>query len=59
MLSECSNYTRLLKAVVFTNEVGRNSRYFEGVFTKTVIPLTQIFVRLILLKPQVESISQQ
>ena len=44
MLSKYGNCTRLLKiktswkSVVFTNEVGKNSRYFVGVFNKTIIP---------------------
>ena len=42
----CTCYcTRLLKtknklvAVVFTNKVGKNSRYFVGVFNKTINPI--------------------
>ena len=44
MLSKYGNCTRLLKiktswkSVVFTNEVGKNSRYFVGFFNKTIIP---------------------
>ena len=42
------NCTRLfkiknkLKSVVFTNNVGKNSRYFVCVFNKTVIPLALV-----------------
>ena len=44
ILSKYGNCTRLLKiktswkSVVFTNEVGKNSRYFVGFFNKTIIP---------------------
>ena len=44
LLSNYGNCTRLLKiktswkSVVFTNEVGKNSRYFVGVFNKTITP---------------------
>ena len=43
MLSKYGNCTRLfkiknkLKIVVFTNEVWKNSRYFVGVFYKTIL----------------------
>ena len=30
------------KSVVFTNKVGKNSRYFVGVFNKTIIPLALV-----------------
>ena len=43
MLSKYGNCTRLLKikkkilrSVVFTNKVGKNSRYFVGFFNKTI-----------------------
>ena len=42
------NCTRLLKiknklkSVVFTNKAGKNSRYFVGVFDKTIIPLALV-----------------
>ena len=44
MLSKYGNRTRLLKiktnwkSVVFTNEVGKDSRYFVDFFNKTIIP---------------------
>ena len=52
MLSKYGNCTRLLKIknkprrkivfFFFTNIVGQNSRYFVGVFNKTVIPLALV-----------------
>ena len=45
MLSKYGNCTRLLKiknklkSVAFTNKVRKNSRYFVGVFNKTIISL--------------------
>ena len=35
----CSKLKTSWKSVVFTNKVGKNSRYFVGVFSKTIIPL--------------------
>ena len=35
----CSKLKTSGKSVVFTNKVGKNSRYFVGVFNKTIIPL--------------------
>ena len=35
----CSKLKTSGKWVVFTNTVGKNSRYFVGVFNKTFIPL--------------------
>ena len=35
----CSKLKTSWKSVVFTNKVGKNSRYFVGVFNKTIIPL--------------------
>ena len=54
MLSNYGNCTRLLKienklkSVVFTNTVGKNSRYFVGVFNKTVIPLALVGYEMII-----------
>ena len=54
MLSKYGNCTRLLKiktswkSVVFTNEVGKNSRYFVGVFNKTIIPLALVGYEMII-----------
>ena len=48
MLSNYGNYTRLLKienmlkSVVFTNTVGKNSRHLVGVFNKTITPLALV-----------------
>ena len=48
MLSKCGNCTRLLKIKnklkigFFTNKVGKNSRYFVGVFNETIIPLALV-----------------
>ena len=35
----CFKLKRSRKSVVFTNKVGKNSRYFVGVFNKTIISL--------------------
>ena len=32
------------KSVGFTNKVGKNSRYFVGVFNKTIIPLALVAI---------------
>ena len=37
--SVCSEFKTSWKSVVFTNKVGKKSRYFVGVFNKTIIPL--------------------
>ena len=49
MLSKCGNCKCLLKTknnlksvVLVTNKVGKNSRYFVGVFNKTIIPLALV-----------------
>ena len=48
MLPTYDNCTRLvriknkLKSVVFTNKVGKNSRYFVGVFNRTIISLALV-----------------
>ena len=34
--------------VIFTNKVGKNSRYFVGVFNKTIIPLALVGYEMIL-----------
>ena len=47
MLCKYGNCTRLLKIknklkkVVFANKIGKNSRYFVGVFNKTIIALME------------------
>ena len=47
-LSTYGNCTRLLKlisswkSVVLTNKVGKNCRYFVGVFNKTIIPIALV-----------------
>ena len=54
MLSKYGNCTRLLKikkklkTVVFTNKVGKNSRYFLGAFNKTIIPLALVGYEMII-----------
>ena len=54
MLSKYGNYTRLLKfktsrkSVVFTNKVRKSSRYFEGVFNKSIIPLARVGYEMII-----------
>ena len=48
MLPKYDNCTRLLKIKnklkigCFPNKVGKNSRYFVGVFIKTIIPLALV-----------------
>ena len=54
MLSKYGSCTRLVKIktswklVVFTNKVGKNSRYFVGVFKKTISPLTLVGYEMII-----------
>ena len=43
MLSKYGNCT-----VVFTNKVGKNSRYFVRVFNKTIIPLALVGYKMII-----------
>ena len=38
----CAKLKTSWKSVVFTNKVGKNSRYFVGVFNKTIIPLALV-----------------
>ena len=35
----CSKLKASWKSIVFTSKVGKNSRYFVGIFNKTIIPL--------------------
>ena len=51
MLSKYGNYKRLLKiknklkmAFFFTNKLGKNFRYFVGVFNKTIIPVALVWI---------------
>ena len=54
MLPKYDNCTRLLKIKnklkigCFPNKVGKNSRYFVGVFNKTIIPLALVGFEMIL-----------
>ena len=54
MLPTYDNCTRLvriknkLKSVVFTNKVGKNSRYFVGVFNKTIFPFALVEYEMII-----------
>ena len=54
MLSKYGNCTRLfkiknkLKIGCFTNKVGKNSRYFVGVFNKTITPLAVVGYEMII-----------
>ena len=43
----CSKLKTSWKSVVFTNKVGKNSRYFVGVFNKTIIPLALVGYEMI------------
>ena len=47
MLSKYGDCTRL-QSVVFTNKVGRNSRYFVSVFDKTIIPFALVGYEMII-----------
>ena len=38
----CSKLKTSWKLVVFTNKVGKNSRYFVGIFRETIIPLALV-----------------
>ena len=44
----CSKLKTRWKSVVFTNKVGKNFRYFRGVFNKTVIPLALVGYEIII-----------
>ena len=46
----CSKLNTSWKSVVFTNKVGKNSRYFVGVFNKTIIPLALVGYEMIIAK---------
>ena len=46
----CSKLKTSRKLVVFTDIVGKNSRYFVGVFNKTIIPLARVGDKLIIAK---------
>ena len=54
MLSKYGNCTRLLKIKnklkigCFCKKVGKNSRYFVGVFIKTIIPLALVGYEMII-----------
>ena len=48
IISICSKLKTSWKSVVFTNKVGKNSRYFVGVFEKTIIPLTLVGYEMII-----------
>ena len=54
MLSKYGKCTRLLKIKnklkigCFTNNVGKNCRYFAGVFDKTIIPLALVGYEMII-----------
>ena len=56
MLSKYGDFTRLLKIKnklkigYFSNKVGKNSRYFVGVFNKTIIPLALVGYGMIIAK---------
>ena len=44
----CPKLRTSLKSIVFTNKVGKNSRYFLGVFNKTVVPLVLVGCEMII-----------
>ena len=46
-----SNLKTSWKSAVFTNKVGKISRYFVGVFNKTVIPLVLVGYVMIIADP--------
>ena len=43
----CSKLKTSWKSVVFTNKVGKNSRYFVGVFIEKIIPLALVGYEMI------------
>ena len=43
----CSKLEASWKSVVFTNKVAKSSRYFVGVFNKTIIPLALVGYEMI------------
>ena len=44
----CSKLKTSWKLVVLTNKVGKNSRYFVGIFNKTIIPLVLVRYEMIM-----------
>ena len=44
----CSKLKQAENLVVFTNKVGKNSRYFVGVFKKTISPLALVGYEMII-----------
>ena len=44
----CSKLKTSCKSVVFTNKVGNTSRYFVGVFNKTINPLKLVEYEMII-----------
>ena len=44
----CSKLKTSSKLVVFTNKVGKNSRYFVGVFNETIIQLALVGYEMII-----------
>ena len=44
----CLKLKKSWKSVDFTNKVGKNSRYFVGVFNKTIILLTLLGYEMII-----------
>ena len=44
----CSKLKTSWKSVGFTNKVGKNCRYFVGIFNKTIIPLALVGYEMII-----------
>ena len=44
----CSKFETSGKSAVFTNKVGKNFRYFVGVFNKTIMPLALVGYEIII-----------
>ena len=44
----CSKLKTSWKSVGFTNKAGKNSRYFVGIFNKTIIPLALVGYEMII-----------
>ena len=44
----CSKLKTSWKSIVLKNKVGENSRYFVGVFNKTIIPLALVGYEMII-----------
>ena len=44
------------KSIIFKNKVGENSRYFVGVFNKTIIPLALVRYEMIIANSELRTL---